>query len=81
LPARDLLIFPGAFAMSWIVGLLVVWAPGGLGVREGLFALLLDPIMTGAINVLVGLLSRIWVTLSEVLVFLVVLLIGRIRRK
>jgi uncharacterized membrane protein YbhN (UPF0104 family) len=29
-----------AFLVSWVIGLVVPWAPGGIGVREGSFAFL-----------------------------------------
>jgi glycosyltransferase 2 family protein len=37
----DLPVYAGAFAAAWLVGLFAVYAPGGLGVREGLLVLLL----------------------------------------
>jgi glycosyltransferase 2 family protein len=33
-PATDLAFYMGAFAIAWLAGLLAVYAPGGLGVRE-----------------------------------------------
>lgn len=77
---KALLILPGAFSLSWIIGFVVFFAPGGLGVREGLFALLLEPVLPGAFNVIISLLSRVWVTISEILVFLAVLIFARLRR-
>ena len=56
-------------------------APGGLGVREGIFALLLNPILPGALNIVASLLSRIWITVSELLLFGSIFLIERMRRK
>jgi hypothetical protein len=73
-------VLPGAFAVSWIIGMVAVFAPAGLGVREGLFALLVDPILKGSLNIIVSLLSRIWITLSEILCFLVVFLLLKLRR-
>ena len=40
-PASDLGFDIGAFAAAWLVGLLAIYAPGGLGVRETLLVLLL----------------------------------------
>ena len=78
---RALAVFPGAYSVSWILGLLVLIAPGGLGVREGIFALLLNPILPGALNIVASLLSRIWITVSELLLFGSIFLIERLRRK
>jgi hypothetical protein len=72
-----MLVFPGAFSLSWIIGFIVIFAPGGLGVREGLFALLLDPVVHGGMNVVISLLSRVWITVSELLAFAVVFLLMR----
>lgn len=77
---KALLILPGAFSLSWIIGFVVIFAPGGLGVREGLFALLLDPLVHGGINVVISLLSRVWITASEVLVFLFVFMFIKLKR-
>lgn len=77
---KALLVLPGAFAVSWIIGMVAVFAPAGLGVREGLFALLVDPILKGSVNIIVSLLSRIWITLSEILCFLLVFLLLKLRR-
>ncbi|MEO0094025.1 MAG: lysylphosphatidylglycerol synthase domain-containing protein [candidate division WOR-3 bacterium] len=77
---KALFIFPGAFSLSWIIGFVVIFAPGGLGVREGLFALLIDPIVPKALNILISFLSRIWITISEILIFLFVFIFFRFRR-
>ena len=77
---KALLILPGAFSLSWIVGFIVIFAPGGLGVREGLFAILLNPIVPGALNIIVSLLSRLWITVGEILVFVFVFVFARLRR-
>lgn len=37
----DLPVYAGAFAAAWAVGLLAVYAPGGLGVREAMLVVLL----------------------------------------
>jgi glycosyltransferase 2 family protein len=75
-----LLVFPGAFSLSWILGFIVIIAPGGLGVREGLFAVLIEPIVTGAMNIIVSLLSRLWISVSEILVFLFIFAFMRLRK-
>jgi len=44
-PARDIPVYVGAFAAAWTVGVIAVYAPGGLGVREAvLVAILRDRI-------------------------------------
>jgi glycosyltransferase 2 family protein len=41
-PAEDLAFYMGAFAIAWLAGLLAVYAPGGLGVREAVLVALLS---------------------------------------
>jgi len=64
----------GSFAVSWVLGILSILTPGGLGVREGvLIAILqkwLDP--TLALGVSIG--SRLWLFLGEICFFLFALI-------
>ena len=39
-----------AFAASYIIGLIVLIAPGGLGVREGIFAVLLSTFFPASVS-------------------------------
>ena len=39
----DLPLLAGAFLVSWLLGFVIPGAPGGIGVREGTFALLYQP--------------------------------------
>lgn len=70
LPLREAV---GAFTASYLLGLILVLAPGGLGVREGtLYALLAGPLGAApAVVVTVG--SRILMTATELLAALVTL--------
>ena len=68
----------GVFALGYILGLLALFAPGGVGVREVVFIGLLTPALGsgGAVALTVG--SRVLLTLCEVLAPLgVVLITGR----
>jgi uncharacterized membrane protein YbhN (UPF0104 family) len=66
----------GAYSISWILGFLVLISPGGLGVREGLLAFFLKFAIPTPIATLMALISRIWITIGEVL-FLVLSLIKK----
>jgi uncharacterized membrane protein YbhN (UPF0104 family) len=71
----------GVFALGYIVGLLALFAPGGVGVREVVFIGLLAPALGsgGAVALSVG--SRVLLTLCEVAAPLGVLLFtGRTKR-
>lgn len=53
-----------AFSAAYLVGYLAIFAPAGLGVREGVLIALLRPSM-GAAAVGVAVLSRVWMTAVE----------------
>ncbi|PYP14971.1 MAG: hypothetical protein DMD52_11870 [Gemmatimonadetes bacterium] len=65
----------GTFALGYILGLLALFAPGGIGVREVVFIGLLTPTLGsgGAVALSVG--SRVLLTLTEVAAPLGVLLV------
>jgi uncharacterized membrane protein YbhN (UPF0104 family) len=64
-PARAVLIGTGAFALAWVVGLVVVIAPAGAGPREAALVLALAPVMTAADALLVALVSRVLMVLGD----------------
>lgn len=51
-PEQDAAFYMGAFAIAWLAGLVAVYAPGGLGVREAVLVTLLSS-RIGAANALV----------------------------
>lgn len=57
----------GAFALGWLVGLLVVIAPAGVGAREGALILVFTPALGGAAAVTVALLLRVVHTAADLL--------------
>jgi len=65
----DLLGLSGAFCFSVAFGVVVLLAPGGLGVREGLLVLLLAPFFSLETATLFSLASRVWITIGELLLF------------
>lgn len=74
---RQLPILSIAFLISWVMGFVIPGAPGGIGVREGSFALLGGVFLTPDILVIVALLMRFVTLLGEGLIFLVALQVGR----
>ena len=63
---RDLWLFVvTAFAVSHVAGVLAIFAPGGLGVREGTFALILSTVLPVGVASLVALASGVWIVGSE----------------
>lgn len=55
----------GCFVTAWIAGFVVFFAPGGLGVREGILTLLLKFFMPYPLAIAISLLSRVWITIYE----------------
>jgi hypothetical protein len=60
------LFLTGALAISSTIGLIALFAPGGLGVREGALVYLLSLMMAAPVAVIISILSRIWMTLIEI---------------
>ena len=70
----------GIYAVGYITGFLAVFVPGGIGVRELMFAeLLTDAASSQASATLVALASRVWLTIAEILPVLIVLVLSGIR--
>lgn len=61
----DVAFMVGAMSAATIAGILALVAPSGLGVREGLLALLLTAIMPTPVAALVALAQRAWVLIGE----------------
>jgi hypothetical protein len=53
------------YASSWVASMLAVVAPAGMGVRDGVFGLLLSRMMPLATALTVALAVRLWLTLLE----------------
>lgn len=64
----------GICAAGYLAGWAAVFVPGGLGVREGVYALLLAEVLPGPVAAAVAVLSRIWLTALELLVALLLAL-------
>jgi uncharacterized membrane protein YbhN (UPF0104 family) len=56
----------GALAISSTLGLIAIFAPSGLGVREGALVYLLSFVMATPVAVIISILTRIWMTLIEI---------------
>jgi glycosyltransferase 2 family protein len=67
IPAGDLPVYMGAFAVAWLAGLVAVYAPGGLGVREAVLVALLSSRIGAADALVVAAASRLILILVDVL--------------
>ena len=75
-----ILFLTGALAFSSTLGLIALFAPSGLGVREGVLVYLLSYLMPGSIAVVISVLTRIWMTLIEIGLIGVIYLSGRFHK-
>lgn len=55
----------GIFALAWVSGFLFVIAPAGAGIREGVLVLGLAPVLDPAAALLVALVSRVLLTVAD----------------
>lgn len=72
LGATEASAFPlavGGFALAWVAGFLVLFAPAGAGVREAVLVVALAPVLPvrGGGGLLVALVSRLLLTLADLL--------------
>jgi uncharacterized membrane protein YbhN (UPF0104 family) len=67
----------GVFAAGYILGLLALFAPGGVGMREVIFIALLGPVLGGNGALALAIASRLLLTATEVVAALVALGLGR----
>ncbi len=58
----------GAFAIAGVAGALAVFAPSGIGVREGVLTLVLSGPLGPGVAAAAAILARLWLTLAEAMV-------------
>jgi uncharacterized membrane protein YbhN (UPF0104 family) len=57
----------GSFAGAYFLGYAAVFAPAGVGVREGALAFLLAPMLGAAEATVLAIVARLWMTVAELL--------------
>ncbi len=62
----DMVPLASGFAAAYVLGYLMVFAPAGLGPREGFLIMFLTPHIGATASGLVAVVARIWMTLVEV---------------
>lgn len=65
LEISSILYLTGAFSFAGMMGIVAVFAPSGLGVREGILALFLGQVMPTSVALVVSVASRVWLTIVE----------------
>ena len=80
-PSSHILFLTGALAFSGILGFVALFAPSGLGVREGVLVYLLSYLMPGSVAVIISVLTRLWMTLIEIGLTGVIYLSGYLQKR
>jgi uncharacterized membrane protein YbhN (UPF0104 family) len=62
-----------------MVGILAVFAPSGLGVREAILAIFLNQVMPTSVALVVSVATRLWLTVIELLAAGACYLVARFR--
>ncbi len=70
----------GGYSISWILGFIVLIAPAGLGIREGIYTYILKLVMPESIAIISALLTRIWMSSAELIMALFCLPLLRRKR-
>lgn len=65
LELRNPLKFAAIMPLSWTIGYIALFAPGGFGVREGMLVLLLGEILPPEVALAIAVVQRIWFLLVE----------------
>jgi len=68
----------GIFNLASVLGIIALFAPSGLGVREGFLILFMQAYLPLSVVIVISLIARIWATIAEALVFLCVYSISKI---
>jgi len=79
--SQYILFLTGALAASSTLGLIAIFAPSGLGVREGALVYILSFVIATPIGVIISILTRIWMTLIEIGLIGVIYLFGKLQRQ
>ena len=79
IPFSEMLYVGGVFGLSAIIGILSIFAPSGIGVREGVMIAGLLFIMPEEYAVIISVVSRLWATVAELLLIFVAFIIQKIK--
>ncbi|MFR3423569.1 MAG: lysylphosphatidylglycerol synthase domain-containing protein [Lachnospiraceae bacterium] len=71
-------LWPGIYGLCCIIGILAVFAPSGLGVREGIMLLGLGLVMPKEYAVIISIISRLWQTVAELILIAIAFIVNKI---
>lgn len=67
----------GIFSISWVLGMIAPFAPGGIGVREGIMTFLLTPVLGSGFASVVSILIRASEMVGEGITVVIAILVNR----
>lgn len=67
IPISELLYVGGIWGLSAVAGILAVFAPSGIGVREGVMMVGLSLIMPSQMAMIISVVSRLWQSVAELI--------------
>lgn len=71
----------GAFVASYVAGIIAVFAPAGIAVREAALVAMLSPVIDARAALVLAIGSRLWMIALEILTAIVVVALYRARRR
>lgn len=77
---RDFFFIAGSYALACIIGILAVFAPSGIGVRESVMVLTLKNIIPEPTTIVISVIARIWATVGELVLVLLTFIYAKIRK-
>ena len=77
--APSLTVAGGAFVASYVAGIIAVFAPAGIAVREAALVAMLAPVLDGRVALALALGARLWMIALEILMAAVVVALYRAR--
>ena len=80
LPFCDIIGAISAFIFASALGMVAIFAPSGLGIREGVLVLLLQFYFPLSIAILISLIARIWATIGEAIALISVYLYSKFKK-
>lgn len=80
LPFYDIIGLIGAFIFASGLGMVAIFAPSGIGVREGVLVMFLQFYFPVSIAILISLITRIWATIGEVIIFIIIYLYSKFKK-
>jgi len=76
---NNFLFITGTTAAAGLIGMLAIFVPAGLGVREGVLVFTLSFVMPPALAGIIALTSRLWMVSAEVLLFGLIYLFSKLK--